>query len=104
MPATGATSPYVDRAAEVSGAAREQRATRRRVPARRDIRAHTEARSSQPAHGATVSAQLEEMLGRFAAGECDETERAEVKKLLLQRSDLLPLLVAKLRTPSAPLA
>ncbi len=102
MKASGANPAQVDRAAAgVSGRAQEPRATHGRVRMRRPIGAHAAVRTSQPAHGSAVPASLEEKLARFAAGECDDAERAEVKKLLLCRSDLLPVLVAKLRTLSS---
>lgn len=44
-----------------------------------------------------VSAQLQEKIARFAAGTCSEKERDEMKKMLLQRPELIPVLVTETR-------
>ncbi len=41
----------------------------------------------------TVPADLREQLARFADGRCSEEERAEMKKLLFEKPELIPLLV-----------
>lgn len=41
---------------------------------------------------------LEAKLARFAAGKSPEEERTEVKTLLQQRPDVIPLLVTALRS------
>lgn len=44
-----------------------------------------------------VSAELQEQIAKFAAGTCSEKERDEVKKMLLQRPELIPLLARETR-------
>ena len=41
----------------------------------------------------TVSPDLREQLARFAEGRCSEEERAELKRLLFEKPELIPLLV-----------
>ena len=45
----------------------------------------------------TVSADVREQVARFAAGACSEEEREQMKKLLREQPDLIPLLVAEIR-------
>ena len=45
----------------------------------------------------TVLAELREKIARFAAGKCSEEERDQMKKLLREKSDLIPVLVAEMR-------
>ena len=106
MQAAGAISLHDQRATQGSGTvlmeqARkictpEQPATPRRMRGRA-LEAKGGERSSQPENVSSMPASCDVKLTRFAAGECGEAERAEVKKLLQQRPDLLPLLVAKVR-------
>jgi hypothetical protein len=42
-----------------------------------------------------VPAELKEKIARFASGKCTEEERVEMKKLLLEQPDLIPMLVAE---------
>ena len=44
---------------------------------------------------ATVPTELREKLTRFAEGRCTDEERAEMKKLLLEQPELIPLLVTE---------
>ncbi|PZR75699.1 MAG: hypothetical protein DLM73_04760 [Chthoniobacterales bacterium] len=44
---------------------------------------------------ATISPDLREMIAKVAAGDCTETERAEVKKLLQEQPHLIPILVTE---------
>jgi hypothetical protein len=46
---------------------------------------------------APVSSELREKIARFAAGTCSEEERAEMKKLLREKPDVIPVLVAETR-------
>ena len=46
---------------------------------------------------ASVPADVREKIGRFAAGACSEEEREQMKKLLREQPDLIPLLVAEIR-------
>jgi len=45
----------------------------------------------------TVPAELREKIARFAAGKCSEEERDQMKKLLREKPDLIPVLVAETR-------
>ena len=45
----------------------------------------------------TVLAELREKIARFAAGKCSEEERDQMKKLLREKPDLIPVLVAEMR-------
>ena len=45
----------------------------------------------------TVPAELREKIARFAAGRCSEEERDQMKKLLREKPDLVPVLVAETR-------
>lgn len=47
--------------------------------------------------GATVSEDLREKIARFAAGTCSEEERDQMKKLLREKPDLIPVLVTETR-------
>ena len=42
-----------------------------------------------------LSPDLREQLARFAEGRCSEEERAEMKKLLFEKPELIPLLVTE---------
>jgi hypothetical protein len=42
---------------------------------------------------ATVPLELRDRIAKFAAGQCDEEERDQMKKLLREEPDLIPLLV-----------
>jgi hypothetical protein len=46
---------------------------------------------------APVSSELREKIARFAAGTCSDEERAEMKKLLREKPDVIPVLVAETR-------
>ncbi len=46
---------------------------------------------------AAVSPDLREKIARFAAGKCSEEEREQIKKLLLDNPDLIPVLVTETR-------
>ena len=46
---------------------------------------------------ATVPSELREKVARFAAGTCSEEEREQMKKLLREKPDLIPVLVAEAR-------
>jgi len=50
-----------------------------------------------------VPPELRESIARFAAGSCSEEERDRVKKMLHEKPDLIPVLVAETRAlrPSA---
>ena len=52
---------------------------------------------------AAVPPELRESIARFAAGTCSEEEREQMKKLLREKPDLIPVLVAETRAlrPSA---
>ena len=52
---------------------------------------------------AAVPSELRESIARFAAGTCSAEERDRVKKLLREKPDLSPVLVAETRAlrPSA---
>ncbi|HWM24414.1 MAG TPA: hypothetical protein VNP98_06290 [Chthoniobacterales bacterium] len=45
----------------------------------------------------TVPPELREKLARFAAGTCTEEERDQMKKLLREKPDLIPVLAAETR-------
>jgi hypothetical protein len=45
----------------------------------------------------TVPAELREKIARFAAGTCSEEERDQMKKLLREKPDLIPVLVTETR-------
>ena len=44
-----------------------------------------------------VSSELREKIARFAAGTCSEDEREQMKKLLREKPDLIPVLAAETR-------
>lgn len=44
---------------------------------------------------ATVPAEVQEKMARFANGKCTEEERVEIKKLLQEQPELIPTLVAE---------
>lgn len=44
---------------------------------------------------ATVTAELQEKIAKFARGNCTEDERGEMKKLLQARPELIPVLVTE---------
>jgi hypothetical protein len=46
---------------------------------------------------ATVPSELREKIARFAAGTCSEEERDQMKKLLREKPDLIPVLVTEAR-------
>ena len=46
---------------------------------------------------ATVSSDLREKIAKFAAGPCNEEERDQMKKLLREQPDLIPVLVTEIR-------
>jgi hypothetical protein len=46
---------------------------------------------------ATVSSEVRENIAKFAAGRCNEEERAQMKKMLLEQPDLIPMLVTEIR-------
>ena len=45
----------------------------------------------------TVPAELRKKIARFAAGTCSEEEREQMKKLLREKADLIPVLVTETR-------
>jgi hypothetical protein len=45
----------------------------------------------------TVSSDLREKIAKFAAGTCNEEERDQMKKLLREQPDLIPVLVTEIR-------
>ena len=45
----------------------------------------------------TISPELREKIARFAAGTCSEEERDQMKKLLREKPDLIPVLVTETR-------
>jgi hypothetical protein len=47
---------------------------------------------------ASVPPELREKMERFAAGSCNEEEREQMKKLLREQPDLIPLLVTEIRS------
>ena len=46
---------------------------------------------------AMVPSELREKIARFAAGRCSDEEREQMKKLLREKPDLIPVLVAETR-------
>jgi hypothetical protein len=44
-----------------------------------------------------VPADVREKIARFASGTCSDQEREQMKKLLREKPDLIPLLVAEAR-------
>jgi hypothetical protein len=46
---------------------------------------------------ATVSSDLREKIAKFAAGTCNEEDRDQMKKLLREQPDLIPVLVTEIR-------
>lgn len=44
---------------------------------------------------AAIPTELREKIGKFACGKCTEEERVEMKKLLQQQPELIPMLVAE---------
>jgi hypothetical protein len=51
---------------------------------------------------ATIPADLKEKIVRFANGKCTEEERVEMKKLLQEQPDLIPMLVAETKALRQP--
>lgn len=45
----------------------------------------------------TIRPELREKIARFAAGTCSEEERDQMKKLLREKPDLIPLLATETR-------
>lgn len=45
----------------------------------------------------TVPSELRERIARFAAGTCTEDERDQMKKLLREKPDLIPVLAVETR-------
>jgi len=45
----------------------------------------------------TVPSELREKIAKFAAGTCSDEERDQMKQLLLQKPDLIPVLVTEAR-------
>lgn len=45
----------------------------------------------------TVPSEVREKIAQFAAGTCSEEERDQMKKLLREKPDLIPVLVAETR-------
>lgn len=45
----------------------------------------------------TVPSDLREKIAKFAAGTCSDEERDQMKKVLLQKPDLIPVLVTETR-------
>jgi len=45
----------------------------------------------------TVPAELREKIAKFAAGTCSEKERDQMKKMLREKPDLIPVLVTETR-------
>jgi hypothetical protein len=46
---------------------------------------------------ATVPSELREKIAKFAAGTCNEEERDQMKQLLREQPDLIPVLVTEIR-------
>lgn len=46
---------------------------------------------------ATVSSDLREKIAKFAAGTCNEEERDQMKKLLREQPDLIPVVVTEIQ-------
>ena len=46
---------------------------------------------------AAIPSDLREKIARFAAGRCTEDERDQMKKLLRERPDLIPILAGETR-------
>lgn len=46
---------------------------------------------------ATIPSELRGKIAKFAAGTCSDEERDQMKKLLLQKPDLIPVLVTETR-------
>ena len=46
---------------------------------------------------ATISSELREKVTRFAAGICTEDERNQMKKLLIEKPELIPVLANEAR-------
>lgn len=47
---------------------------------------------------AAIPSEVRERIAKFAQGDCTEEERAEIKKLLQQQPDLIPVLVTETRS------
>jgi hypothetical protein len=45
--------------------------------------------------GATVTADVQDKIAKFASGKCTEEERGEMKKLLQEQPHLIPVLVTE---------
>jgi hypothetical protein len=45
----------------------------------------------------TVPSELREKIAKFAAGMCSEKEREQMKKMLREKPDLIPVLVTETR-------
>jgi hypothetical protein len=46
-------------------------------------------------NAAAIPTELREKIGKFARGKCTEEERVEMKKLLQQQPELIPMLVTE---------
>lgn len=46
---------------------------------------------------ATISSELREKVTRFAAGNCTEDERNQIKQLLIEKPELIPVLANEAR-------
>jgi hypothetical protein len=50
----------------------------------------------------TVPSELREKIAKFAAGTCSEEERDQMKQLLREKPDLIPVLAAETRALRPP--
>jgi len=50
----------------------------------------------------TIPTDLRERIARFASGKCTEEERAEMKKLLQEKPQLIPALVSETKALRQP--
>lgn len=50
----------------------------------------------------TIPAEMRERIARFASGKCTEEERAEMKKLLQEKPQLIPALVSETKALRQP--
>ena len=51
---------------------------------------------------ASIPTELRERMSRFASGNCNEEERADMKKLLQEQPDLIPALVTEAKAIRQP--
>ena len=51
---------------------------------------------------ATISSEIQKKIAKFAAGTCTEDERNQMKKLLTERPDLIPILANEVRALRQP--